>query len=179
MSKQKAVLTALVLTAWAFLPNAYGATEGVVSTEVSHRVKNSLGAYIGIHDPSPAILGVNFAYNPTDFLRLSAGYGSMKMGIGEYEASAHTIGAGVKGMVPGWNITPTVGMHFAHVAYSGDFLLTNDGFNESGSHLYGTIGGDWQTESGFNLNIGYRHSFKAGVGGGAYLGAGWFVDWLS
>lgn len=181
MSKQKVILATVALLV-GFVSTGYAATAPAgktTSTEVSNRVKNSLGAYLGIGEPSPTLIGLNVAYNVTDFLRVGAGYGSLKFQMGSVEASASTFGFGVRGMMPGWNLTPTVGLHFAHVSYTGDRILDVGGFTESGSHLYGSIGADWQTEGGFNLNAGYRYSFKSGIGGGAYLGAGWFVDWLS
>lgn len=184
----KLKFTLLAVLMGVFLPhgNAYAAT-GESETDVSNRSQKRLGMYLAVKDPDPAILGINLAYNITDFLRASAGYGKITVTSGvslsqngtltTTEASASTFGFGVKGMMPGWNFTPTVGLHFATISYSGTGLEVG-GFKESGSHLYGTAGFDWQTKVGFNLNGGFRYSFKSGIGGGIYLGAGWFVNWL-
>ena len=52
------------------------------------------------------------------------------------------------------------------------------GFTQSGGHIYTNIGFDWQTSFGMNLAAGYNYSFRSGIGGGVYLNAGWFVNWL-
>lgn len=152
----------------------------------SARMSRRTGMYLAYGDPYPTVLGVGAAYQITDFLRAQAGFGKISVttgisigasGITTTEASATTFGLGLKGMVPGWNFTPTVGLHFAHLSYSGTGLSVG-GFTNSGSHVYTSIGFDWQTQAGFNLTGGYQLSFKSGIGGGLYLGAGWFVDWL-
>lgn len=179
----------LILFAIAFLSfetNGYSAT-GESTESVSPRAKNKLGGYLSISEPSPTLVGLNVGYNVTDYLRASAGYGRLavtsSLSIGSdgeitgTEASATTLGFGVRGFVPGWALSPTAGLHFAHVAYGGEGLEVG-GFKESGSHLYLTAGFDWQMDSGLNFGGGYRYSFKSGIGGGLYLSAGWFVDWL-
>lgn len=159
-----------------------------IETTTSSRSAKRLGAYLGIGEPAPTLIGINLAYNVTDFLRASAGYGSLSVAtslsfgsdgsLTANEASAKTFGVGVRGLVPGWSVSPTVGLHFAHVSYSGAGGLTVGGFQESGSHIYGSLGVDWQASFGLNLSAGYNYSFKSGIGGSAYLNAGWFVDWL-
>lgn len=150
------------------------AAQTTVDTVESARTSKKLGMYLGIGDPCPTVLGINLAYNVTDFLKASVGYGSISV-LG---ASAKTLGAGIRGLVPGWNVSPTVGLHWAHVSYDGPGIIEVGGFKESSSHIYTTLGVDWQTGAGFNLNGGYHYSFKSGIGGGIYLGAGWFVNWL-
>jgi hypothetical protein len=154
------------------------AQETVVEKTESHRTTKKLGSYLAVHDPAPAIVGINLAYNLTDFLRVSAGYGQLSVGVGALEASATTIGAGVTALVPGWSVSPAVGLKFASVIYSGNLGLDLGGFKESGSHVYGSLGVDWQASGGFNLAAGYNYSFKSGIGGSVYVAAGWFVDWL-
>lgn len=157
------------------------------ASQTSARVKNKLGSYLAINEPSPTIIGVNLAYNPTDFLRISAGYGKISVTTGisisaggnleATEASASTFGLGVRGFVPGWDLSPTVGLHYGLITYSGTGLEVG-GFTESGGHMYVTMGADWQTDMGLNVSLGYKHSFKSGIGGGFYLGAGWFTNLL-
>lgn len=162
-----------------------GAAFGGEAGTSSHRMNRRAGMYLSYGDPYPTVIGVNAAYSVTDFLKAQLGFGKISVASGidfttgaVTEASATTIGLGVKGMVPGWNFTPTVGLHWAHVSYSGAGLLKVGGFQDSGSHVYGSLGFDWQTAAEFNLTGGYQFSFKSGIGGGVYLGAGWFVDWL-
>jgi hypothetical protein len=167
------ILTALLLTESV----AYAAETSTAKVEGSNRVKNKLGSYLAISEPAPTAIGVNLAYNVTDFLKASVGYGNISVSLGSYEASASTFGFGVRGMIPNWDFTPTLGIHYGHVSYAGQGLEVG-GFTESGGHIYASLGFDWQTATGFNLNGGYRQSFKSGIGGGIYLGAGWFVNWL-
>jgi hypothetical protein len=162
---------------------AFGASKEKenLSTD-SYRMSRRTGMYLAYGDPYPTVLGVGAAYQITDYLKAQVGFGKQTVisGIsfaGISTATATTFGLGLKGTVPGWNLTPTVGLHFAHLSYSGTGVSVG-GFTASGSHLYTSFGFDWQTKAGFNLTGGYQLSFKSGVGGGLYLGAGWFVDWL-
>ncbi len=161
-------------------------TQPQTVTDESYRMARRAGMYVAYGDPYPTVLGVGVAYQLTDFLRAQAGFGKISVtngitisasGITTQESSATTVGLGLKGMVPGWNFTPTVGLHFSHLSYSSSGISVG-GFTESGSHVYTSLGFDWQAQGGFNLTGGYQLSFKSGIGGGLYLGAGWFVDWL-
>jgi hypothetical protein len=174
-----------------FASVAFGANKapradvGGATSNESYRMARRAGMYLAYGDPYPTIIGVGAAYQVTDFLKAQVGFGKVSAvtgsisaaGITVGEASATTVGFGVKGTVPGWNFTPTVGLHFAHLIYSGTGIEVG-GFTQSGSHVYTSFGFDWQLQSGFNLSGGYQHSFKSGIGGGIFLGAGWFVDWL-
>jgi hypothetical protein len=153
------------------------AKEKEAVSQDSHRMSRRAGMYLAYGDPYPTVLGISAAYQITDYLKASAGFGQLGVSVGAFEASTTTIGVGLKGMVPGWNLTPTVGLHFAHVSHTGGGFAVG-GFTDSGAHVYTSFGFDWQTKAGFNLNGGYQLSFKSGIGGGLYLGAGWFVDWL-
>ncbi len=150
--------------------------------DVSNRMKNRLGAYLAFREPAPTIIGLNLAYNPFDFLRVSAGYGKLTVtsSISCYnnnctttEASATTLGFGARAFVPGWSFSPSVGLHYGHVSYDGEGLEVG-GFTESGGHIYTTLGVDWQAKGGFNGSLGYQRSLKGDVGGAVYLSAGWF-----
>lgn len=154
---------------------------------LSNRMSRKLGFNLGIGDPAPGVGGINVAYNVTDFLRVSAGYGQvsettsldmdMDGNITTHEASASAIGFGARAFVPGWNLTPTVGLHYAHISYSGDGTSVA-GFSDSGSQIFTTLGVDWQAKNGFNASAGLEYSFKDGVGSSAYLTVGWFFNWL-
>ena len=164
------------------------ASEGGVSLQSapSHRSLKKFGAYLGLGEPAPTVIGINIAYNLAEFVRLRAGYGSQTVatginlsGLNLMEASTSTIGMGARFFVPGWNLTPSAGLHWANVSYSGDGMTSVGGFTQSGSHIYSTIGVDWQAQSGFNAGLGYQFSFKSGGDSGLYLTAGWFFDLMS
>lgn len=142
----------------------------------SPRMKNRIGFYVGLDDPNPSLLSLNAAYNITDFLRASVGYGSLSTTV-IVESSVKTFGFGLKALYPGWELSPAIGLNFATVSYTGSALSVG-GFTQSGSHLYTSIGADWQIDSGLNLGLGYNISFKSGVGGSFYANLGWFFDWI-
>jgi hypothetical protein len=177
MNKKQYLLTILTVL---FLSEsaAFADNSSVEQVQTSDRMKNRLGTYLGVAEPAPGLLGANVAYNVTDFLKASLGFGRISITSGTAEASATTVGAGVRALVPGWNVTPTAGLHYGHVFYSGTGMLAAGGFDQSGGHVYGSVGVDWQTPGGFNLNGGLRQSFRSGVGGGIYLGIGKYVNWL-
>jgi hypothetical protein len=187
--------TLLVLCLSYLFPFAtFAAETGVSAAEIPsmNRSSKKLGAYFGIQDPSPTVLGMNVAYNVTDFMRVSVGYGNIETTTGATitsdgtstmvvtrEAKATTIGAGARFMMPSRNLTPTAGLHVARIDYSGSGGLEVGGFKESGTHVYGSIGVDWQARSGFNAALGYNVSISPSGHGSVYANAGYFVDWLN
>lgn len=188
MKPSQTFIQAAVLATFAFATatSVFAMEAGTSLTSApSNRSAKKLGVYLGYGEPAPTVLGINVAYNLADFVRLRAGYGKLSSGtsvsVGGQtfdlgEASTTTLGAGARFSVPGWNLTPTAGIHFANVSYTGNGLTTVGGFNESGSHVYSTLGVDWQAQSGFNAGLGYQFSFKSGADNGLYLNAGWFFD---
>lgn len=171
----------------AFGANTRAATNSIFdTTEPSARMSNRAGAYIGIlGDPFPTLLGVNLGYNVTDFMRVSVGGGRVSASIGDgvgdgASASATTFGVGTRFFVPGWSISPTVGLGAAYVAVSqsGGLSVSVQNFNSSGGHIYGNLGVDWQMKGGFNAGLGYNLSFRSGIGGSPYLDLGWFFDFI-
>lgn len=148
------------------------------ATAQSNRMTNKLGIHVGLlGDPYPTLVGFNANYNVMDFLRASAGYGSVSADVSGGKLTATTIGFGVRGMVPDWNFTPVVGVSWATISVSASASgISGDvaGFSGSASHLYATFGIDWQTGMGFNLGAGYNMSFKSGVPGVPYLNLGWY-----
>ncbi len=155
-----------------------------ISTEISNRMSNRLGFYLGVNEPTPVLVGLNAAYHLTDFLRLSAGYGKESVGgssmsgggitINIPEVSTTVIGFATKASMPGWNLTPTLGLGFSNVSYGG---MTGPA-DEQGSHVYASVGADYQARSGFNASTGIQQSFKSGFGTTVFVTAGWFVDWI-
>lgn len=152
----------------------------------SSRVANPFGIHAGlIGDPFPTLVGVNVNYNALDFLRLTAGYGSISATgtsvsngtVTNTELSARTIGAGARLMIPDMNFTPVIGASFANVTITGAASTASQevgGFSGSGSHVYVSGGFDWQAGNGFNLGFGYNYSLLAGVGGLPYVNLGFY-----
>ena len=54
---------------------------------------------------SPALWGINIAYNVYDFVRVNAGVGTDST----ERVTATTFGVGAKVFVPGWALSPVVG----------------------------------------------------------------------
>lgn len=151
----------------------------------SNRVKNKLGAGLSIGEPFPTILGFNAGYNVTDYLRAQLGYGSVEVttgisanseGVQTSSTKATTVGAGLKGFMPGWNLSPTAGLHYSHTSFSGDGELEINGVKSGGSLIYSSLGVDWQAGNGFNLAAGYNLPLSGGSGGSFFASAGWFFD---
>lgn len=180
MKKFDLVMIIVAIAAHGAVTGTARAAENVSKTAVtaSARTANPLGVYLGVGTPNPGILSLNVGYNLIDMMRVEAGYSSISAGIGAAEASAKTLGFGVRGFMPGWSLTPTVGLHFANVSYSATpgMSLEVGGFTQSGSHLYSTLGIDYVANSGFHGGLGYSYSFKSGVGGSTYVQLGWFFD---
>jgi hypothetical protein len=151
-----------------------------VSVVQSSRMHKRVGAYLGVlGDPFPTLVGVNLAYNVFDFLRATAGLGQVSASVGNASASATTVGAGARFLVPGWSLSPVAGLSVAYVGYSSSGGgVSVGGFNSGGLHAYASLGVDWQTVSGFNLGAGVNVSTKAGVGVLPYLNLGWFSDFI-
>ena len=151
--------------------------------DVSNRETKKFGLYVGVfNDPAPSLFSINAGYNLTDYMRLSAGIGRLSSSLSfggqtPIEASVTTVGAGAKFMVPGWSLTPTAGIGYSHVFYSGTpGMLEVGGFSGNGGHVYVSGGLDWQAESGFNVGLGVNQSLRADVGSSAYINLGWFFD---
>lgn len=180
----KAVSLLTVLVALTLAPASYGAENQSAATvsDTGSRTENPLGAYLGVGTPNPGILSINVGYNIAEFMRAEAGYSSLSASIGTAEASASTIGFGVRGFMPGWRLSPTLGAHFASVSYSSNdsgLDVTVGGFNTSGSHVYLSGGIDYQAQSGFHGGLGYTYSLRSGIGGSTYVQLGWFFDLFS
>jgi len=144
----------------------------------SNRMQKRIGVHLGLlGDPFPTLLGFNANYNVMDWVRVTAGYGSITATVTGGELSATTFGFGGRFFVPDWNFSPVAGISWATVSVTvtGTSVLGDvGGFSGSGSHLYATFGFDWQTGMGFSLGAGYNLSLKSGVGGLPYVNLGWY-----
>jgi hypothetical protein len=153
----------------------------------SNRLDHRIGFSLGILDPNPGLLGLNAHYNINDYLRASAGWANLETTSSisvdgntttSQKSRADTFGVGLTGAVPGWNLTPTLGLHYARIFYSGTPGLEVGGFKESGGHVYTSIGVNYQSPSGFDVEVGYNLSLASNVGGSAFAHLGWFFDWI-
>lgn len=147
------------------------ASEGELSASVpSHRATRKLGILAALNDPVPAVWGVSIGWNVTELLRLTAGTGGFSsdydMGGFVLKTRSVTYGAGARLMVPGWNLTPIVGLGWA--------TISTEGFTDDSNHFYATAGVEWQTSLGLTLGAGYDQSFDSKIGGLPYLNVGWF-----
>ncbi len=176
----KIVITLSVL---GLASTAFAANENRSETKLSSRVAKKFGATAAVGLPAPGIFGVSVNYNIKDYLRANAGFGQVKVttglslsnsGLTATESSATTLGFGVTGLMPGWKLSPALGLNYGYVSMSDGMSI--GGFNQSGGHVYGTLGLDYQGDSGFNFGTGITQSLRSGVGTGFYLSAGWFFD---
>jgi hypothetical protein len=164
----------LALTASGF---PFGAlAEQTSVSEASNRTKYNIGADLGVGAPSPGLIGLNANYNVFDYLRANLGYSKISVSGFGVESSATTLGMGAQALIPGWSLSPAVGLHYGHIIYSGDGTLQVGGFKKSGGHIYGSAGIDYQSSTGFNFGLGMIRSFRAGIGSSGYLRLGWYLD---
>jgi hypothetical protein len=159
------------------------APETTVSTKAeapqSNRQLKKIGAYLGIGgDPAPTVVGLNAAYNITDYLRLHAGYGEVEVtskisftntGITASTKKMTTLGAGALATVPGWSISPVAGLAYSHVFTSGD-----GEFDVANNNVYGTVGVDYTNDAGMNIGVGYNLFLTEKAQSGAYVNLGYF-----
>lgn len=156
---------------------AYDATSAE-SVATSTRMSKRLGGTLSLMgDPYPSIFGMNVHYNLIDMARVSVGYGNISMGSAFGGGSLTTIGAGITGFVPGWSLSPTFGFHISSLSGSGD--LEVQGVKGSGLLPYASLGMDWQTRGGFNLNTGYNIPFGNRGSGAFYAALGWYFDFTN
>jgi hypothetical protein len=151
----------------------------------SIRSEKRIGAYLGLlGDPHPTLAGFNVAYNLNDMMRASVGMGKISAGasvsvndeaITAEETSMTTIGAALKFMVPGWNLTPSGSLGYSHVSMSS----TNGGGFElldyKANNFYVGLGGDFQAENGFNVGLGLNVSVNGAAPTAPYINLGYFL----
>jgi len=139
---------AFMLTATSSLANTEAAAS-TQSVDLSYRSEKKLGAYLGIlGDPAPTVVGVNVAYNVAEYLRVTAGYGEITRSSGSFDSNGSlsfeesgklsTFGLGARAMVPGWNLTPVVGVSVGYMSLSGTFTEMQ-GLTKSGINPYGKV----------------------------------------
>ena len=155
---------------------AQASTTSISSSELSRRSDNPFGFSIGLGDPYPTLLGLKANYNFLDYLRAHVGWGEIEVTniFGEV-ASARTIGAGVTGMMPGWNVTPTLGLSVSRLDISGPKGLAEvQGFDESGTFVSASVGIDYQSPNGYQLGTGLNTALSGDGDAAFYANFGWF-----
>lgn len=172
MRRSILVVAVLVFASGMFVQNALSQ---------SNRMKHQIGVHVGLlGDPYPTLVGFNANYNAMDWLRATAGFGQISADVSDVSGTATfkatTFGFGARFFVPDWSFSPVGGISWATVSVTvtGTALGDVAGFSGSGSHLYATIGFDWQTGMGFSLGGGYNMSFKSAVPGVPYINLGWY-----
>jgi hypothetical protein len=135
--------------------NAAGISHGQDS-----RLDKKYGVYLSLlGDPFPSAVGLNFAYNAVDFLRLNAGVGYFSADT----ASITSVGLGVKALVPHWDFSPFIGLNYSQSFMSSSlgqvffYNPANGSISNSLSFVYPSFGLDYQTRGGFDigLNLAY------------------------
>ena len=135
------------------------------------RADHPLGAYVSMWgDPFPALWGANIAYNVNDFIRLNAGLGTESTS----NITATTFGIGGKLFVPGWALSPMLGVGWSADSVNAGQPVDIRGITRGGNRVYGTLGLDRQTTLGFSLGAGYEHNL-ATSGGSGFVNVGFFL----
>lgn len=174
-------LALMLASALAAAQSTFAATPGTSearASDLSNRSDRKWGAYLGVlGDPHPTAFGINAAYNVTDYLRASVGYGRFSTGsisignsVSIEEESVSTFGVAAKFLMPGWNISPSATVGFSFIGLSDGFVSED----YKTSNLYLGLGGDWQMASGFNLGAGLNLSLNGGAPTAPYLNIGMF-----
>jgi hypothetical protein len=154
----------------------------VFARDGDSRLLHRFGAYIGaFDDPFPTFLGFNFAYNTSSWSRITCGVGFVTqtdtVGSASATITGLNFGGGIKFFVPNWSLSPTIGMNYAqvNVSYRGDpSKLSVDGFTQSGSHGYVSLGLELQTSGGFMIGAGVNVSLLSIVENIPYANIGMF-----
>lgn len=143
MNKNALIALGLALasaSAWA----ANETTATYESTE-SNRMNHKINLVAGLLMDQFSVLGVSAGYQVSDAARLRLGLGTIGIGT--------SISAGAKFMVPGWNVTPTLGVDLAYVSGTLDFGTL--GTTRFGGVIPMTsLGVEWTASGGFFLQGG-------------------------
>ncbi len=163
--------------------------EGASELQVN-RMNKPLSTSIGLASAGPAGLGVGVGYSVLPWAKVVGGYseqtittsvsfdssGNVATGSTKYKSFA--VGAQIS--VPTWNLTPIGGLNVAHYSVkSDDEGATFQGLKEgSGTLLYSTLGGSWQTHSGYMMDAGVNIPLGGKLQSTAFIDVGWAWDIL-
>jgi hypothetical protein len=124
-------------------------------TGPSARMDHRWGLDVGYRDGLSTISG-SVAFNAFDWAKLGVGMG--------FATGTTSFFGGVRGLVPGWSLSPTLGFHMAYLSFSSTVVssgadvtvngLTFSSASGGGILFYSTIGVDYQTRSGIHVAAG-------------------------
>lgn len=156
-----------------------------ISTRMGNETasENKFGANVGLGDPFPGLIGLNFGYNLTNDIRLTAGYAEVEVttsisfsesGLAAETVKAQTYGVGGQYLFTNWTVRPTAGLHAGYFSVSGDGEFSVSGFDKSTAHAYSNVGFDYIAKSGFHAATGLNLAVLGGSGSGFYANLGYF-----
>ena len=141
-----------------------------------NRMKKQTVVSLAINNPAPASFGVNLSYALNPMIKLEAGTGDATTIFGP---KLSAMGAGAIFTYPEWNWTPTAGLHASVVSFSDNGFSSSsiNGVGKSGTLVYGSLGMEYQSNSGFNIGLGMNMPF-GGMNSTTYISTGWGFDGL-
>ncbi len=132
-----------------------------------------IAAYFG--EPFPSNLSATLAYHLSRLITLQVGagysYGTLK---------GRTLGGAIGFAVPGWNLSPTMGLGFSRFFSDGVLSyrspLSSQAFSIAPftSHFYLNLSLIYQSKRGIYLSSGLNYSFNSTVGFLPYFAVGKF-----
>lgn len=149
----------------------------------SAKPDKQFGAYVGIGNPYPSIVGVNAAYNITPNFRATAGYGEVEVttsisfsgsSVSSEKITAKTYGLGLDYLIMDGAFTPVVGLHGGYFDVQGKGTFSVQGVEKSTALAYSNVGIDWIAGNGFNLGTGLNVALVGGSGASFYGNIGYF-----
>lgn len=138
--------------------------------KVPIRTARNVGAMLGLLSPYPSLIGLTAGWNTNAYCRIELGVGRQNSDL----SHVTTWALGVKFFVPHWDLSPWASLNYAAVSHSGPDPVA--GFDTSGSHGYGGIGLEWQTQSGFTASVGYNVSTRGSALSQPALQLGWYFS---
>ncbi len=126
------------------------------------RGKSKWGATVGVgSEPLGALIGFNLHYNVFNFLQARVGYGTASTSSVDPSTgttttvTATSLGGGIRAYIPGWNLSPFVGLGFSKVSFTGTFSLGGTSISSTdGLSLTYAVGGlEWQTNYGLCFGL--------------------------
>jgi len=162
---------------------AMGQEAGESRTPTPAKPHKQFGSYLAIGNPYPSLLGLNAAYQPTNDIRVSAGYGEVEVtssvsftanGFEEKKVKAQSYAAGGEYLFLSTAIRPVVGARLGYFTVSGDGKIDLQGFKKNTFHGYSNIGVDWLAQGGFNMGTGLNVALFGSTGASFYLNMGYF-----
>lgn len=175
--KLKFLVFALVTV---FTTQSAMAAEG---TSTASLPEKQFGANVGLGDPFPGLLGLNFGYNWDNNIRLTAGYAEVEVTTGfsfsgnemtSQTIKATTLAAGAEYLMTDWAMRPVVGLKVGHFSVSGEGDISINGFESTKGYAYSNLGFDYLSQGGFHAAVGMNLAVANATGTGFYTSLGYF-----